>query len=146
MEDTPEVKVEEPIVSQVAFFAAIKEVKKVEKVHIASLGKDVYIRVMNSAERDRFEGDAVELKGDRLMPTHNKVTAKFLALVLSDEEGNRIFADKAITLLAAQNSRVLAEISEHAETLNGMNDGKEEKLAELAKNLFSGQSEDSPSN
>lgn len=70
----------------------MKSVPKVEHISIPEWeGQTVCVRQLNSAERDRFEGESLDLKGQDFWIN---LRARLLVLTICDQEGNRLYEDE----------------------------------------------------
>lgn len=101
---------------------------KVEKISVPEWGGDVFIRVMESAERDAFEAASLERKGASKMAN---IRARLAAIVLCDESGKRLFADADAPALGKKLASALDRVFEAASKLNRLS---KEDVEELEKN------------
>jgi len=74
-----------------------KSQSKVTLVSIPEWEESVYIRQMNSRERDRYEGESLEAKGR----FWDNLRARLLVVTLSDAEGNRLYQDDELEAVAS---------------------------------------------
>lgn len=102
--------------------------KRVQKVAVPEWGGDVCVRVLSGAERDRFEYSLQPDKFGR-KPGMESFRARFAALVLCDEQGERLFKDQDIPALAAKSAPALDRVVEAALTLNAMTGADVQALA-----------------
>jgi hypothetical protein len=70
---------------------------KVTLVSIPEWEESVFIRQMNSRERDRYEGESLEAKGK----FWDNLRARLLVVTLSDSEGNRLYQDDELEAVAS---------------------------------------------
>lgn len=100
----------------------------VEKIH--AFGGDCFIRVISGAERDRYEsskqvidfrreGRRGGLDVDARMNLAN-LRARLAAVVLSDEQGNRLFTDEDAAKLGNLDARELEKVYVAGCRLNGL--------------------------
>ena len=109
---------------------------KLEKVHVAEWGDDVYIKTLSGTERDLFE----EAYSSEKMKNFR---SRFLVLTLSDESGARLFTDAEVEQLGAKSAFVLNRLFEKAWSLNAFRDAD---VDALGKDSPSDQSDVSISN
>lgn len=116
---------------------------KIEKLAIPEWGEgaEVCIRSLNASERDKFEASLVDLTGALPKPKIDAYRARLCALVICDEEGNRLFTDSEIAELGKKNGEVLDRIATAASLLSNLN---EEALKEAAKKLKNSPPADLP--
>lgn len=86
--------------------------------------KVVYVRTMGGDDRDAFEVEALQRKGDL-----RNLRARFAARCVVDESGNRVFTDEQIVRLGAKSAKVLDRICNVAKRLNAFSDADERELA-----------------
>lgn len=96
---------------------------KIEELYIPEWEGSVFIRVMSAGERDKFEA--------RCLSTKVNFRASLAALVVCDEEGQRLFEEKDIEALSAKSASALDRIFRSAIKLNAMT---EQDVEELEKN------------
>jgi hypothetical protein len=113
-----------------------------EVVPVPEWGGEVLVRGLTGLERDAFEASVVEQKGKKTELNLRNVRARFVALSVVDEQGERVFADADVLRLGRKSSRALQRVWEKARELSGLTD---EDVEELAKNSVSDQSDDSTS-
>ena len=97
---------------------------EIETIDVPEWNGSVRIRVLDGAEADRYS----------VMVTNKQLTdfrVKFVALVLCDENGKRLFSDGEIRALGRKSAKALDRIFEAGLKLNGMN---EKGVADLEKN------------
>lgn len=97
------------------------------KVSIKEWGGHVYVRMMTGAERDRYEVDMLNRKEKSM----SNFRAAFLALVICDEQGKRLFNDDQIVALGDKGIRPLNRLWSVAQKLNALT---EDDVEELEKN------------
>jgi len=105
----------------------------------------VYIRALSSSERDAYELSLQITTADgRRVPNPRlkNVRAAFVAKVLVDEDGERVFTDKDTAALAEKNAAVLDRLFDVGRRLSGMQSDDE---LEEEGNPTSGDPDDSSS-
>lgn len=105
----------------------LKPALPVRPVPIRELNGQVYVRTLTAAERDAFEADQFgrrENGGSHLI----NFRARWAALVVCDEQGNRMFSDVDADSLGNQSAAVLDRIFDVSRKLNGMTDEDVEEL------------------
>lgn len=100
----------------------------VERVDVPEWGGHVFVRVMNGAERDRWELAAAD--GIEKRSTAN-VRASLCAATICDENGKRLFTDNQAANLSAKSAIALDRVFTAAKRLNKRND---KDIEELEKN------------
>ena len=112
-----------------------------EVVDVPEWGGEVRIRTMNGGERDSFdyallgrkEGERIDIRG---------LKAKLLALTLVNGDGSRLFTEAEGDLLQAKSSKVLDDLFQVSQRLNGLS---QEAVEEMVGNSPGDQSGDSGS-
>ena len=97
-------------------------------VPVPEWGGSVTVRTISGAERDAWEASIVG--ENRKLDTVN-LRARFCALVIVDDQGQRIFNDLDAQLLGRKSAKALSRVFEAGQKLNGIRD---EDVEELAKN------------
>ena len=92
--------------------------RQVKKIDVPELGGEVYIRMLNGAERERMELDALADR-DKNAPTQR---ARMVQATLCDEAGNLLFYESDIKELNKLPWGVLKRISVEVEDFNGLTD------------------------
>lgn len=111
----------------------------------------VHVRGLTSAERDAYEMSLLITKpnGDRVAnPKLRNIKAGFVARVLVDENGERVFTDSQIAEIAGKSANVIERIWAKGRELSGMrvpDDDEDDEGTEEEANPSSGDQEDSPS-
>ena len=98
-----------------------------EPVYVPEWGGQAYVRVITGHERDRFELSVNDGQRKNMVD----IRARFVALVLSNESGERLFADSDIPKLTQKSASALDRVFGAGQILNGMT---EEAVEGLAKN------------
>ena len=113
---------------------------KIEPVQ--AWGGTLYVKVMTGKERDLFESSVITIKGTSQSYNLANVRAKLCVLTICDENGNRLFADSDMPLLAEKSALELQKIFVVAQRLSGITEADVKTLTEgLKENPFG----DSPS-
>jgi hypothetical protein len=81
----------------------------------------VFVRALTAAERDQFEQGLVERTPDGGVRTKTKnFKAGFVARIVVDEDGNRVFGDEDIDALGEKNANVIDRLWDKGRELSGM--------------------------
>jgi len=118
--------------SKAAILAA-KDTKLSEALPVPEWGGEVYIKTLSGTERDAFEDAYAE----------NKMKAfrcRFLVLTLSDDKGQRLFADGDVGELGNKSSVVINRLFEAAWKHNAFTNEAVESLGEGSPDGRSGGS------
>lgn len=86
---------------------AAKDTKLKGPVAVPEWGGDVYFRTISGLERDQFEDAYSEQK-------MKAFRARFLVLTISDENGDRLFADNEVEALGQKSSVVINRLFDEA--------------------------------
>ncbi len=97
------------------------------KVSVPEWGGDIYIRTMTGTERDAFESTIIK---NGKVSTDN-LRATLLVRCISDESGQRLFADTDAPALGNKSANVLNRLWNVAQKQNGIG---QDEVAELVKN------------
>lgn len=111
---------------------------RTELIQVPEWGGSVYVRVLTGGERDNFEAQIRRSKDG----VPDDIRARWAALIISDQDGNRLFSDKQVEKLKQKSASALDRILSAGQRLNGMTN---EDIEELEKNSESDQSDDSGS-
>lgn len=114
---------------------AAKDTKLKGPVAVPEWGGDVYFRTISGLERDQFEDAYSEQK-------MKAFRARFLVLTLSDESGERLFADNEVEALGQKSSVVINRLFDEAWQHNAFT---QEAVDALGEGSSPGQSEGSTS-
>jgi hypothetical protein len=117
---------------------AIKKAQdwKLEKVEVPEWGGDVYLRTLSGTERDLFEDGYADQK-------MKNFRARFLALSLCDDNGERLYGDDEASELGTKSSVVLNRLFDKAWALNAF---RTKDVDALGNDSPSDPSDDSTSN
>lgn len=91
----------------------------------------VLVQVMSGIARDQFDRFAMEMKQDDGTLDTTGMRVKLCQLCIVDEEGNQLFAEADIPILAQKNGDVLTRIFLVAQRLNKLT---QEDLGEIEGN------------
>lgn len=84
---------------------AIEDIRKPKKLFVKAWNRDVWLLDPTASQRDEWE---IFCQQNERKPAQWR--AKLASLVLCDEDGNRLFGDKDIPLLAKKSAAALHEI------------------------------------
>lgn len=117
---------------------AIKKAQdwKLEKVEVPEWGGDVYLKTLSGTERDLFEDGYADQK-------MKNFRARFLALSLCDDNGERLYGDDEAAELGTKSSVVLNRLFDKAWALNAF---RTEDVDALGNDSPSAPSDGSTSN
>lgn len=112
-----------------------------DDVPVPEWGGTVRIRTLTGTERDQFESSIVHFgrNGSREMRLQN-LRARFVALVIVDADGNRVFSDKDVKQLGGKSAAALQRVWDAGRKLSGLSD---EDVEELVEDFDEDQSGDS---
>lgn len=103
-----------------------------EEIEVPEWGGTVRIKTMTGAERDEFESDVFETKGNNSSKVNMRnFRAKLVSKCLVDENGNRIFADADIEALGKKSAKALDRVFAVAQRINAIG---QKEVEELTKN------------
>jgi hypothetical protein len=89
-----------------------------EKVDVPELGDCVYVRSIQSDERDAYEQSLQQRRGRDYVQNFNGARARLVALCASDEQGNRLFTDNDVPALSKFPAAPMDRVFEAAMRLN----------------------------
>ena len=93
-------------------------------VEVAEWSGTVRVSTMSASERDKWEA---ETYGDG-KPKTEDFRARFVALCLVDEAGNRMFTDKEVGELGKKSAAALQRVFAAAQKLNALTADEAEKI------------------
>lgn len=103
----------------------------------------VYVRSLHGDELDNYQGSMLSKNGKgKQVVTYENMRAKLVIKTICDKEGNRLFNDGQINLLAQKNAAGLSRVFEVASRLSGLSD---KDIAEMEDNLKNDQPAGLPS-
>ncbi len=112
-----------------------------ETVSVPEWGGDVLVRGLTGQERDAYEATIMRLNGTNAQMNLVNARAKLVARSVIDENGDRLFADDDVALLARKSAAALERVFNVAQRLSGLSSAD---IDELAKTSANGQLENSP--
>lgn len=99
-----------------------------EDVEVPEWGGSVRLRTMTGEERDAFEAEVYDVKGEEVIVKRDNYMAKLLCRCLVDDSGNRIFNDKEVKELGKKSAKALKRLFAVAQDLNGLSREVQEEL------------------
>ena len=102
-----------------------------EELQVPEWGGTVRVKTMTGAERDEFEADVFESKGNSTKVNMRNFRAKLVSKCLVDEEGGRLFADNEVEALGKKSAKALDRIFAIAQKINAIG---QKEVEELVKN------------
>jgi hypothetical protein len=112
-----------------------------EEVYVPQWGGSVFVRTLSGRERDEFESSTVKMKNGKQEPDMVNFRARFVALCVVDEQGQRLFKTRAdIDMLGSKSVAALQLLFNKAQELNSMS---EDDVEELTSNFEAAPEEDS---
>jgi hypothetical protein len=112
-----------------------------EEISVPEWGGSVLVRGLTGQERDAYEATIMRLNGTNAQMNLVNARAKLVARSIIDEEGNRLFGDDDVALLAKKSAAALERVFNVAQRLSGLTSSD---LDELAKASANGQPEGLP--
>lgn len=106
---------------------------KTELVPVPEWGGDVYVKGMNGAERDKFEGSLVVLRGKDKQMNMTNIRAKLASMTICDDKGKRLFNENDVQALSQKSAAALQRVFVVAQKLSRISDDDVEELAEELK-------------
>jgi len=104
---------------------------KVEKVDIGN-NKSMYLKEMTGTERDNYEQSLMKFNNNnKVTMTMENARAKLLVIVISDEEGKRLFKDADVAAVGKLPARIIDISFNKAQRMNGIT---KDDIEELVKN------------
>jgi hypothetical protein len=98
-------------------------------VDVPEWGGQVLVRGLTGAERDRFEAGVLERKGKHYNVNMANIRAKLVAATCIDGDGQLLFGDDDVPLLAEKSGLALQRVFEVAQQLSGLSETDLEELA-----------------
>ena len=89
----------------------------------------VLIRTLSAAQRDKFES-SILAQGDSKKPNLKNFRARYVAQVVVDENGNRLFTDADAEKLGTKSAKAVDRIYSAAQKLNAMSNDDVKELVE----------------
>ena len=91
-----------------------------EEVEVKEWGGNVRIRTMTGTERDAFESEIYELKGENVKFNRENFRARLLVRTIVDENNDRLFTDGDVLDLGKKSAKVLDKLFSISQKLNGI--------------------------
>lgn len=110
------------------------------EVDVPEWGGTVRLGTLRARDRDAFEASLIAKDGKRA--GLENMRARFVALCIQDDDGNRMFSDAEIEALGGKSAKAVEKLFVEAQKLNALSD---EDVKELEKNSGTGQDGDSSS-
>jgi len=107
---------------------------KIELVPTPGWGGEVYVKGLNGAERDKFEGSLIIMRGKDKQMNMANIRAKLASMSICDEKGKRLFNENDVQALSQKSASELQRVFAVAQRLSGISDEDVEELAEELKN------------
>ena len=98
---------------------------KQEVIQVPEWKGEVIIRTMTGEERDAFDSEMI--RDDK--KSFKNIRARFLSLIICDEQGNRLFDDKEIAQLGKKSAAALDRLFSAGQKLNRLSNDDIEELA-----------------
>ena len=98
---------------------------KQETIQVPEWKGEVIIRTMTGEERDAFDSEMI--RDDK--KSFKNIRARFLSLIICDEQGNRLFDDKEIAQLGKKSAAALDRLFSAGQKLNRLSNDDIEELA-----------------
>ena len=118
-----------------------KDDRKTEEVHVPEWGGSVLVRSLSGRERDEFEASTVKIKQGKQEQNYDNFRARFVALCVVDESGQRLFKTRQeVQMLGNKSVAALQRVFNKAQELNGMS---EQDVEDLTESFDEGPDEDS---
>lgn len=116
---------------------------KRQLVNLPEWGGDVYVKGMTGAERDKFEGSLIIMRGKDKEMNMTNIRAKLASMTICDDKGKRLFNENDVQALSQKSAAALQRVFAVAQKLSGISDDDVEELAEeLKKDPFEGSPSD----
>lgn len=105
--------------------------RKTVKVPVPEWGGEVMVRTLSGRERDEFEASTVKTNKGKQEQNFDNFRARFVALCVVDEQGQRLFATRQeVAMLGNKSVAALQRVFNAAQELNGMTEADVEELTE----------------
>jgi hypothetical protein len=100
-----------------------------EKVTVPEWGGEVFVRTMTADERDEYEQERAEARGDDPKQNLKGVRAALVARTVCDEQGNALFTEEDVDALGKKSAKAMSRVFNKSAKLNLLTDSD---IAELA--------------
>lgn len=105
--------------------------RKTEEVPVPEWGGSVLVRTLSGRERDEFEASTVKTRGGKQESNYDNFRARFVALCVVDETGQRLFRTNAeVSMLGNKSVAALQRVFDKAQEMNGMSQKDVEDMTE----------------
>jgi len=104
-----------------------------ELVEVPEWGGSVYVKGTNGKEFSDLQSQIIQRKGNTQSVNLENIQAKLCAVCLCDADGNRLFKQKDVEVLAELSSAALQRVFKVAQRLSGLGDDEIEGLTEDLK-------------
>lgn len=105
--------------------------RKTVEVHVPEWGGSVLVRTLSGRERDEFEASTVKTNKGKREENFDNFRARFVALCVVDETGQRLFTSRAeVVMLGGKSVAALQRVFNKAQEINGMTENDVEELTE----------------
>lgn len=98
--------------------------RRTQDVEVPEWGGTVRVSTMSASERDKWEAETYG--GDK--PNTQDFRARFVALCLVDDKGERMFSEKDIAALGKKSAAALHRVFKAAQALNALTDAEVEAI------------------
>lgn len=98
--------------------------RKTVDVAVPEWGGTVRVSTMSASERDKWESETYG--GDK--PNTQDFRARFVALCLVDEKGERMFGEKEVAALGKKSAAAMHRVFKAAQALNALSDSEVEAI------------------
>lgn len=92
--------------------------RRYEVVEVPEWGGSVRIRTLSARERDEFEESILRRRGQAVEVVMRGMRVRLAALCMVDEQGNRLFSDDEVEVLADRSAAAIERVFEAAARLN----------------------------
>lgn len=103
---------------------------KTKSVPVPELSGSVVVQEMSGTLRNQFEAAAIQVQGGADSKAFDKVIMRLVAECTLDDEGHRLFDDRAIRLLFENHSSVVFRLRDEIVRLSSFSNADFEGLAE----------------
>lgn len=97
-------------------------------VSVPEWGGDVIVSTMTGEARDAWEQSLVISEGGKSRTNMENIRARLVVSTVVDENGNRLFTDKDVSVLGRKSGAALERVCKVAQRLNGLTNDDVEQL------------------
>lgn len=101
-----------------------------ERLSVPEWGGDVIVKTLNGHDRDKFETDMMEGRGNNRRMNLANFRSRLVALSLVDEKGEKLFAPQQVDQLGKKSAAALQRVYNVAARLSGFSDDEVEQLTQ----------------